>query len=53
MGVAQAELEMDGLIANPDIMSEEKGERGEEGEATEARTKGQSRNSRTKRYRQR
>ena len=37
-GVAQAELEMDGLIAHPDIMNEEKGE----GEATEAKTKGQS-----------
>jgi len=42
MGVAQAELEMDGLIAHPDIMSEEKGEGGEEVEATEAKTKGQS-----------
>jgi hypothetical protein len=42
MGVAQAELEMDYLIAHPDIMSEEKGEGGEEGEATEAKTKGQS-----------
>jgi hypothetical protein len=26
MGVAQAELEMDGLVAHPDIMSEEKRE---------------------------
>ena len=26
MGVAQAELEMEGLMAHPDIMSEEKGE---------------------------
>jgi hypothetical protein len=40
MGVAQAELEMDGLIAHPDIMNEEKGERG--GEATEVKAKGQS-----------
>lgn len=39
MGVAQAELEMDGLIAHPDIMNEEKGE---EEEATEVRAKGQS-----------
>src|SRR5438128_3438878 len=37
MGVAQAELEMDGLIAHPDIMSEEEGERGEEAKATEAK----------------
>ncbi|HET7285025.1 MAG TPA: hypothetical protein VFI70_10100 [Nitrososphaeraceae archaeon] len=36
MGVAQAELEMDGLIAHPAIMSEETGEEGE------AKTKGQS-----------
>jgi hypothetical protein len=42
MGVAQAELEMDGLIAHPDIMSEnEKGERGGE-EPTEAQAKGHS-----------
>jgi hypothetical protein len=41
MGVAQAELEMDGLIAHPDIMNEEKGEgAGEEG--TEVKAKGQS-----------
>jgi hypothetical protein len=32
MGVAQAELEMEGLMAHPDIMSEEKGEGGEEEE---------------------
>jgi hypothetical protein len=41
MGVAQAELEMDGLIAHPDIMNEEKGEGGGE-EATEVKAKGQS-----------
>ncbi|MDP9289913.1 MAG: hypothetical protein M3P08_17190 [Thermoproteota archaeon] len=40
MGVSQAELEMDGLIAHPDIMNEEKGEGG--GEATEAKAKRQS-----------
>jgi len=41
MGVAQAELEMEGLIAHPDIMNEEKGEVGG-GEATEVKAKGQS-----------
>ncbi|MGC2575025.1 MAG: hypothetical protein WA364_26235 [Candidatus Nitrosopolaris sp.] len=42
MGVAQAELEMDGLIAHPDIMNEEKGEGGGEEEEAEVKTKGQS-----------
>jgi hypothetical protein len=41
VGVAQAELEMDGLIAHPD-MNEEKADGGGEGEATEAKTKRQS-----------
>ena len=41
MGVAQAELEMDGLIAHPDIMNEENGEGGGE-EETEVKAKGQS-----------
>ena len=40
MGVAQAELEMDGLIAHPDIMNEKKGEGG--GEATAVKAKEQS-----------
>ena len=43
MGVAQAELEMDGLIAHPDIMSEnEKGEENERLVEAGVRAKGQS-----------
>jgi hypothetical protein len=40
MGVAQAELEMDGLIAHPDIMNEKNGEVG--GESMELKSKEQS-----------
>jgi hypothetical protein len=43
MGVAQAELEMDGLIAHPDIMSEnEKGEENEKLVEAGVKAKGQS-----------
>ena len=41
IGVAQAELEMDGLIAHPDIMNEEKGDAGGV-ESTEVKAKRQS-----------